>query len=188
MTEALREQFDAIREDAAALICDFSKDQLTWRPSPNAWSIAEHFAHLNSLNGQDLPVLFQAISGAKREGKAQAAVPNASWPWLDRMFIRMMEPPYKLRMKTPKQYVPKESDTDPHEAYIEFERTHNDLDFLLKDAAGLDLRAIRIVSPASKWIRMSLGGRVALLAAHDRRHLWAMRRITSLNAFPSKKD
>jgi hypothetical protein len=186
VTAKLREEFAAIREDAASMICDFSKEQLTWRPGPNAWSIAEHFAHLNSLNGQDLPVLFQSIAAGKRDGKTSTAGANVTWPWLDRMFIRLMEPPYKLKMKTPKQYVPKASDIDPHEAYIEFERTHNDLDYMMKDAEGLDLRGIRVVSPASKWVKMSLGGRIALLAAHDRRHLWTMHRIAELPEFPKK--
>lgn len=185
MTAGLREQFAAIREEAAALICDYSKEQLTWRPAPGAWSIAEHFAHLNSLNGQDLPVLFQAIAAGKRDGKTSSEA-NPRWPWLDRMFIRMMEPPYRIGVKTPKQYVPKASDTDPHEAYIEFERTHNDLDYMMGDAEGLDLRAIRVVSPASKWVRMSLGGRLALLAAHDRRHLWTMRKLAAMPQFPQK--
>ncbi|BDC49971.1 hypothetical protein F183_A22870 [Bryobacterales bacterium F-183] len=183
----LREQFAAIREDAAGMICDHSKEQLTWRPAPEAWSMAEQIAHLNSLNGQDLPVLFQAIAQAKRDGKkAAGGQSDFTWPWLDRMFIRMMEPPYRMRLKTPKQYTPKASDTDPHEAYVEFERIHNDLDFLMQDAAGLDLLGVRIVSPASKWVKMSLGGRLALLAAHDRRHLWAMHKIARLPSFPKK--
>jgi hypothetical protein len=179
----LREQFAAIREDAAALICDHTKEQLTLRPAPEAWSIAEHFAHLNSLNGQDLPVLFQAISQAKREGKL-ANGPVGKWPFLDRLFIRMMEPPVKLKLKTPAQYKPEAANADPHEAYVEFERIHNDLDFLMRDIAGLDLVRIRVVSPASKWVKMSLGGRLGLLAAHDRRHLWTMRQI----AAAQKKD
>lgn len=186
MTDKLRDEFASIREDAAALICDFSKEQLTWRPGPNAWSMAEHFAHLNSLNGQDLPVLFKAIATAKREGKTSANSADVRWPWLDRLFIRLMEPPYKLKVKTPRQYVPKASNTDPHEAYIEFERTHNDLDYMMKDAAGLDLRGIRVTSPASKWVKMSLGGRLALLAAHDRRHLWTMRQLAGMPGFPEK--
>jgi hypothetical protein len=55
----------------------------------------------------------------------------------------------------------------------------------LRQANGLDLGRARVRTPVATWLRMSLGSGFALLAAHERRHLWQARRITQMPGFPS---
>ena len=54
----------------------------------------------------------------------------------------------------------------------------------LRHADGLDLARIRVSSPVAPWWRFSLGAAFAVLAAHERRHLWQARRVAMLPQFP----
>jgi hypothetical protein len=44
-------------------------------------------------------------------------------------------------------------------------------------ANGLDLGRVKIPSPASWRVKLNLAAAFALLAAHERRHLWQARRV-----------
>jgi hypothetical protein len=50
-------------------------------------------------------------------------------------------------------------------------------------AAGLDLRRAVVVSPVTRLFRLPLGGYLAFLAAHDRRHLWQARQVRAAPGF-----
>jgi len=41
------------------------------------------------------------------------------------------------------------------------------------------------VSPGSRLLRMSLGDALALVLAHERRHLWQLRQLRADPAFPA---
>jgi hypothetical protein len=47
----------------------------------------------------------------------------------------------------------------------------------VRQANGLDLSRVRVVSPLTSLMRMSLGQCFGLLAAHERRHLWQAARV-----------
>jgi hypothetical protein len=44
-------------------------------------------------------------------------------------------------------------------------------------ATGLDLRRIKVATPLSRFLRLSLGAMLAQAAAHERRHLDQARRV-----------
>jgi hypothetical protein len=54
----------------------------------------------------------------------------------------------------------------------------------LRQASGLDLARARVTSPAARWLRLPLGCGFALTAAHERRHLWQAKQLTSRSEFP----
>ena len=184
--ESLRRQFEAIRNDAASIVDGLSNAQLTWQPQPGAWSINECLVHLNLIDGQDLPNLFKAITLGRKEGRTAAG--PFRWSWFARTFIAQVEPPSKMKVPAPKRYQPPTTaeQPDPKETYLEFQRIQNDLYFLTGEADGLDLKGIKVPSPAAKWLKMSIGARIELIAAHDRRHLWQARRVLENPNFPKK--
>ena len=47
----------------------------------------------------------------------------------------------------------------------------------LRQSSGLDLARARVSSPAVNWLRIPLGSSFAVMAAHERRHLWQAARI-----------
>jgi hypothetical protein len=181
--ESLCRQFEAIRKDADDLVAALDDQQLRWRPAPGVWSMIDCFAHLNVVNRLDLNPFFNII----RKGKAGnvTAVGPFQWKAWERWFIYTVEPPFRMKVKAPKVYVPP-PDPEIKETLLEFQQIHNDLDYLLRDADGLDLRKLQVISPVSKWIKMSLGARFDLMAAHDRRHLWQARQVRERTDFPKK--
>ena len=54
----------------------------------------------------------------------------------------------------------------------------------LEDAHGLDLRRARVVSPITRLLRLNLGAAFALIASHNRRHLWQARQVREHPSFP----
>jgi hypothetical protein len=54
---------------------------------------------------------------------------------------------------------------------------------LVSQANGLDLERIKVASPAGP-VKFPLGQRIALLAAHDRRHLWQAWEVRKDRGFP----
>jgi hypothetical protein len=47
----------------------------------------------------------------------------------------------------------------------------------LERADGLDLRRVKVATPISRFLKMSLGAMFAQIAAHERRHLEQARRV-----------
>jgi hypothetical protein len=49
----------------------------------------------------------------------------------------------------------------------------------IERADGLDLRRVKVPTPITKLLKMSLGSTLAQVAAHERRHLEQARRVRS---------
>jgi hypothetical protein len=179
--EKLRADFEAIRADADSLVSGLSDAQLQWQPKPGTWSIVQCLAHLNSIDGQDLPNLYREIT-LGRKANLTAAGPFR-WNWFERWFIATVEPPFRLKVPAPKKYLPT-TIFNVRETILEFQRIQHDLFYLAAEADGLDLKKIKVVSPAASWLKMSLGARLDLIAAHDRRHLWQARKVREDANFP----
>ena len=86
-------------------------------------------------------------------------------------------------MPAPKKYRPSKI-FNAKETILEFQRIQHDLYSLVAEADGLDLKKIKVASPAASWLKMSLGARLDLIAAHDRRHLWQARKVRDRENFP----
>jgi hypothetical protein len=183
--EILRE-FDENTRKARELTAGLSAAQLNWRPEPGRWSIAQCLAHLNVVNGQDLTPIAEAIRSA-RSRRIEGAPPFHYGP-LSRKFIAMMEPPVRSRMKAPASYQPPD-EADAAQTLAEYLRIAGELRRLAASSEGLDLRRVKTTLPALPAIlravvRMPLGARFALIAAHDRRHLWQAEQLRAHPNFP----
>jgi hypothetical protein len=168
------EQFENLKEDALELSSPLTDTQFNWGPSPKQWSISECLAHLNVLDGLDVPAIGDAIAAGRAAGITGTG--PFRYGFLSRKFVSFSEPPVKLRFKAPRVYQPP-SDQPRDNVLAEFKEIHDRLLELVCKANGLDLARIKVGKPFR--IKFSLGQRFALLAAHDRRHLrqaWEVRR------------
>ena len=179
--ESLRRQLDAIRADADSIILGLSDQQLQWHPRQGAWSIVECLAHLNSIDGQDLPQLFRGITAGR--GNGTTGTGPFKWNWFERMFIAAVDVPVRMRVKSPRKYLPAKT-FNARETILEFQRIQHDLYYLIAEADGLDLKKIKVVPPVAQWLKISIGARLELIAAHDRRHLLQARRVREHENFP----
>jgi hypothetical protein len=180
LSEELRdlcEQIDNIKEDALELSAPLDDAQFNWQPSPGRWSISECLAHLNVVDGLDLPMINDAIKRGRADGWTGAG--PFHYGFLSRRFVRMSEAPGTIKMKAPKVYRPV-SKQSKEIVVAEFVSIHGRIRELVVESNGLDLARIKVQSPFP-WVKFSLGQRLALLAAHDRRHLrqaWEVRKHT----------
>lgn len=179
--ERLAYQMKVIRQEAEGLVNGLSPEQLNWRPSPDRWSVALCYEHLNQTNRK----MAEALDLAVKRGRQlnQLSEGPFSYGFLARYFLRIMEPPVKRRFKAPAKFVPN-PDRSWTQIMEDWHATHDRIASLLMDANGLDLAAVKTTSPASSWIRYPLGIGFWIHAAHDRRHLWQAREIINSAGFP----
>jgi hypothetical protein len=179
--EDFRRQFEQIAADADALVGPLRDDQFTWHPAPGAWSIAECLDHLNATARMYLPVLDTAIAEAVRKGKYGQG--PFTYMWIGRLIVHLSEPPPRIRFRAAHDLQPIAG--RPRRAIMAAVRAYQ-VQYVdrLRQANGLDLARVWVASPFTKWLRFSLGSGFALMAAHERRHLWQVRQIMAMPEFP----
>jgi len=72
---------------------------------------------------------------------------------------------------------------DPVWLVDQFHQTRDRYSDAVRRSFGLDLWCNRIVEPIYPLI-VTLGGTLALIAAHDRRHMWQAERVRQAPRFP----
>jgi hypothetical protein len=180
--DEFRRQFEQFANDADALVSPLTDAQFTWRPRSNAWSIAQCIDHLNVTARLYLPVMDEGIANAIRQGH-YAEGPYAYW-WLARLFVHMLEPPPRFRVKTPAAFQPPPARTR-QEIMAAFRAYQVQYVDRLRQANGVDLARARVRSPVASWLVLPLGCGFAAITAHERRHLWQAGRVTETPGFPA---
>jgi hypothetical protein len=99
------------------------------------------------------------------------------------VFVYLNEPPPRIKAKAPSRVQPA-PERSRHEIVAALRAYQVQFVDRLRQANGLDLARARVGSPVSRWVRISLGSGFAVMAAHERRHLWQAQRITELPGFP----
>jgi len=179
-------EFDANVSHAESLTHGLSRQQFNWHPAPGTWSIGQCLAHLIAADGLDLAPLKAAIE----EGRARklTGVGPFTYGLLSRKFVAAMEPPATRKSKAPRAYLPG-AEADPEATLAQYRRISAEIRRLAQSAAGLDLARVKTCMPALPFllqtiVKMPLGARFELIAAHDRRHLWQAEQVRNHPDFP----
>ena len=179
--DALRVGFEQIAKDTDLFVATLSDEQFLWRPTLDAWSIAECLDHLNATARLYLPMLDEGIAAAIRQGIYSDG--PFTYNWLGRLFVWSAAPPPRFRVKTPKVFLPLPNRSRA-EIMAGFRAYQVQFVDRLRQANGVDLAKARVISPAVTWLRIPLGSGFELMATHERRHLWQARRVTEAPDFP----
>jgi hypothetical protein len=180
------DELAAIRRDANALTGGISDAQFAWRPEPGRWSVGQIVSHLRAAGHSYAAALRPALAKARERGMTDRGDFKSSL--IGGMMVRSMEPPPRRRFKAPRIWRPAEGEArgfDRERELSGWRALHDELAALIHAAAGLDLRRIRIASPAARLLRMNAGDALALVLAHERRHLWQMRGVREHAGFPA---
>ncbi|HEX8244107.1 MAG TPA: DinB family protein [Longimicrobium sp.] len=179
------DQLAAIRRDAAELTDGITDAQFAWRPEPGKWSIGQNVNHLTITGRSYTDVLGPALADARARGLADRGDFRPSL--VGGFMARSMEPPPRLRLKAPRIYRPADAGAalDRRRELAAWRALHDLVEERIRAAAGLDLRRIRVGSPVSALVKMNAGDALALVLAHERRHLWQMRRVREHAGFPA---
>jgi len=162
--------FQTIKRDAEALIHSAEEDVLNTAPAPDAWSAVQCLDHLNTAGWLLLTRMERRINDAKENG------PFGEGPFrygfVSRIMIRLMQPSSRLSIPAPPSYEPDARSTlDPHAVTTEFLQLQDDFIACCQRSEGLDLRNVRVASPALPILSISLGAWYEATIAHEQRHL-----------------
>jgi len=164
----IAQQIEDTRYRAEGLVHGLTPEQLTQRPEPDKWSIAECLAHLNVTAATIQPILAKGIERGKRDelfGKGPFNLgPKGSF------LVWLAEPPPKVRIRAPKSVAPPVAIADPAKLLPEFMRVQDECMRLITEAEGLNQAKIK-VGPRFSPFRCRLCASFPWMMAHQRRHL-----------------
>lgn len=179
--------FREIRDEAAALTDEVAPDRLRAAPGPERWSVAEIFDHMNT-SGE---LLLGALETAVEDGQAHGPYgePPFDYGIVSRWWVRLLQPS-GWDLPAPSATEPPSPETlSPIEVIDDFCALQDQFADCVQAAEGLDLRRIRLGSPALPLLRISLGAWFEAHLGHERRHLAQARRtLTDLENAPRTRN
>ncbi len=172
-------EFEEARHELHGLVAGIDDGVFNQRPDERRWSMAECVDHLLVVGWKMVPRLDAALIDARARGW------HANGPFrygtLGNWFVRQSgadQLPPKRKVKTPRLYAPRQQAARRiPQALEEFTNLQDKLSSLAASANGVDLARIKIASPVTRLLRLSLGQWLALLAGHQKRHLWQAARV-----------
>lgn len=172
--ELYRQQFETIRQQAKELTAGLDEARFNWRPTPATWSIEECLGHLTMVGQWEILAIGKAID----QGRQRGITGHGPFDYgaIDRFIVDQTEPPVRDAMPAAERFVPLYG--QPVTAVLPtFLHVQDQLTVQLERAEGLDLRRVKVATPITPFLKMSLGMMFAQVAAHERRHLAQARRV-----------
>jgi hypothetical protein len=161
----LRKQFEASSDHARKLLITNDEGILRKEPLLGGWSVLQCVQHLALTNRLYQPIFDEAFPRAK----------NGSEPYKKdfkgRMLAWVMEPPYRMKVKTREGLDPETVGT-PQQVLDDFLASQQMIFGWLDRANGLALNDVQVASPFNEKMRYNLFSLFNILASHERRHLW----------------
>lgn len=174
-----------ISERVDRLISSLSDSQYHWRPAQSVWSAGDHIDHLIQTAEVVLESINQKIDQAREKGVTKEG--PSGYGLVGKFFVDAIEPPAKRKFKSPEVFLPK-TRRERSEAASKFAEVQNKILEAISSADGLDLERVKMSSPAAKFIRYNLAAAIAIIPAHERRHLWHIDQLRSHPEFPSEAN
>lgn len=181
--QRLLDEIHAADRAGAAIAAAVDDRQFFWQPDGGrAWSIAQCLDHLGIINGLYGGAVRRALDGARARGwtRTGPAAPGVFGAW----FARSQEPPVKRRLKAPSSSVPKLA-KDRDTILRAFHASNDDIRRMIVDAADVDVNRATFPNPFIRFIRVRVSTGFAVLASHERRHLWQAEQVRKAAGFPS---
>jgi hypothetical protein len=176
--EKFREQVRSIQQQAADLTQGLTEPQFNWRPAPDRWSIEECLAHLTIVGQWEVRAIEKAIDDGRARGLTGSG-PFRYGP-IDRFIVDASGPGSdgkpRLSVPAPRRFVPPHG--QPLTAVVPtFQHLQRQLGIQLDRAEGLDLARVKVDTPISRFLKLSLGMMFAQIVAHEQRHMEQARRV-----------
>jgi hypothetical protein len=169
--ETVSDQVERVTLKARDLVGGHCGADLSTSLESASWSVAQCLDHLARTTNAFLPAISSAIVLAPRLTSNRALRTGA----LTRLFIRNLEPPYRLRFKVLAPLVPCDRGFDA--AWNAFDDSQAELMKTIHSAIGLAVDQVRVKSPVYGRFSYNVYGALRMLAAHERRHLWQIQQI-----------
>lgn len=176
--EQFRHQIQKIQSQAEDLTRGLTEAQFNWRPVPDHWSIEECLAHLTIVGQWEVRAIEEAID----DGRSRGLTANGPFRYgsIDRLIVDLSGPGAdgrpRLRLPAPRHFIPVHG--QPITAVVPtFRHLQRQLGIQLDRAEGLDLARVKVKTPISRVLRLSLGMMFAQIIAHEQRHIVQAQRV-----------
>jgi DinB superfamily len=169
--ECALNQAESVTLIAGKLVAGRSQTDLTTSLESTSWSVMQCLDHLAQTTSAFVPAISSAIARAPRLTTNRALTTGV----LTQLFIRNLEPPYRLRFKVLAPLVPRQHDFNS--AWGGFEESQAQLAKTIRSAVGLAIDEVRVESPVYARFSYNVYGALRMLTAHQRRHLWQIDQI-----------
>ncbi|MGQ0722275.1 MAG: DinB family protein [Candidatus Eiseniibacteriota bacterium] len=170
-----------LRNGALTGLGRLTEEQLNWRTEPGSWSPGECVLHVNLSNRLFLDAIERRIQVARERGLLREG--PFRYGWLDRWFVRELEPPVRRRVRAPRIFRPQPRRAGASDI-AELGRLLQRAVAAMHAAKGVDLARVKVASPVSPLIRWQLGTAFQIIVAHSDRHLQQAERVMQNPAFP----
>jgi len=174
--EDLARQLESVNAEARAMVESAAPEALVKQPEGGGWSVADCLAHLAQTVRLYNPKIEAAIAAGRKAGQTGEGPFN--YGLLGKFFLWVLEPPVRMKVKAPPVFHPANGVT-AQQALDDMLSQHAEMLRLVEEADGLDLGRVKVQSPASDKIKLSLGAAFGSMAAHGRRHLWQAKQLLS---------
>ena len=156
---------------------NLSEEQLTWKPQPDKWSIAECLKHIiiaNTIYNKDIN---------KRLLKAE--VKTIEYPikfsLTGKLFLYAVDPKYTWKVPAPKIFKPiKENGvlngTETVKSFLELQE---EIIKTAKKGCAYDHQHVHTYSPLSKLLKFNVGEQLYIMMRHTKRHINQALRVKS---------
>jgi hypothetical protein len=151
--------------------------QRLWRPAPERWGVADCFEHLIATGAAYYPRIAAAMDQSNH-APARDYAPS----WFGRLFIWGAGPGSRTRIRARKMFIPPPALDDAPERFI---LQQKELLGLVAEARRHSLQKVKIRSPLSRLLTLSLGECLEMIVVHQKRHLGQAERILSEQQFPA---
>ena len=145
-----------------------SSEQLNSKPGKESWSAAECFEHLFNTNQLYIPVFQNVLR--KIENEKHDSETEFKHTLIGKMIIKSVDPEQSKKYKSPKAFRINVREVRK-DILHQFLNQHQQLISIIKKFEEVDLRKIKIVSPASKFVKYNLGDSLMIIAYHNKRHI-----------------
>ena len=171
-------EFDDTLQAVERITAQLSPAEFHWRESPDKWSVGQSLDHLAKVGRMYADKMLPVIQAGQEQGMKATAPFQPGL--LERLFLWSTEPPPKFRVTAPKVFRPAGPDEptgSPEELVAAYRKANRTFYEMAKQTRDLDWNRLKVSSPATDKIRISLGASFAIAAAHERRHIYQMEGI-----------
>lgn len=176
------DELESIARDVQSTFGALNTEQLNWKPSADAWSVAQCLDHLIVINGPMLAPFDQLARGTKPT-RFMERLPFWSKLW-GPMMVKMLQPEATKKLKAPPTAVPSSSKLDST-IVSQFTAHQQEVRQKLKAVERLNPERVVMTSPFASFITYSLLDAARIIVVHERRHFEQARRVMAAEGFPN---
>jgi hypothetical protein len=155
---------------------------LNWQPSPKSWSIGQCLDHLVLMNNLTLEHMREAVE-ENRDQIEPRQKPIEAGNWLTRWYLESTEPPPRLKIPAPGKIAP--TSRVAGDIVTQFAAIQHQMRQFVKEFGSADLGDLHYRNGFVPGLKLSIDTGLALVAVHNRRHLWQAEQVRKNAGFPA---